>query len=951
MNLELASWTDAAAAQLLQVTLVAIAVAIVVRLTARSRPHLAYLLWMLVIVKCLTPPLAASRTSLFSWAWAEQSPAAISEPHQAATPQSIPMDEVGLDELPKHIESPASEAVPGLPVIVPSDDPIRHSVSPAASLFAGWAIGALSLAGYIGVKWVRFQRRVKRTRVTIPRWLSDRVARLSSHLGLRRVSRIVLSSDAIGPLSMGIWRPTIVLPAALVDDSHHAALEPILAHELLHLRRGDVIVGHLQLVAQTVWWFHPMVWWANREARRERERCCDEAVLTQLDCKPNDYAQAMIDVLDVKHRFSRSALLPVATASDVNDRRLRHIMHPAARFHRHTPRWCWLVVVIAAALCLPGAGLMQDAQNSDDTSRQTNKQVADAPVSTGQEEEVAADANTTEPVQIAGTLAADPAAEVTSTFYPHSDDHQSLTFKFSQRHDEAVKRLQELGAAYSATMNTRTNRPHVAIAIPQHWKGTTDDWRLLADLDVVSSVDINHTGGDESGLDVLAELEELTELTLSKPTPKAIATIGALSGLTRLSLHGYREPSIKFTADDLTPLARLTNLKRLGLYNAPFDDAALQHIGKLRQLRRLDLGDLPITDAGIEHLSTLDHLRELWISDSSMRTNRVAVSQVSGTGLASLARLPRLTSLHFTGPMVTDEGLSGVAQLQGLEQLHLYDATNVTPKGINALGKMTRLKKLGISGPQLDGDDFQPLAAMENLRSLVLGNGADLRDAGALHIAGLTKLRELSMRGRGLTDRGMLALAGLSDLWILSLQKTQVSTNMLDHLTKLRELKYLKFDAKRIDDDAAKKLGEFPNLVKLELDGSQITDVGLARLVQHDGYLKLGFDNTQITDKGLVALPRLRNLLKLSLSGTSITDAGLEKIEQFQKLKWLNILDTNVTEEGVQKLAEALPSLETILHRFDGRDSWTEVEFDSYDVTNDKFIDDDMSPPDQEDFD
>ena len=60
MNLTPSNLAELAWTQLWQVTLLAVVVAAVVHLAARARPHLAYLLWMLVIVKCLTPPLWSS---------------------------------------------------------------------------------------------------------------------------------------------------------------------------------------------------------------------------------------------------------------------------------------------------------------------------------------------------------------------------------------------------------------------------------------------------------------------------------------------------------------------------------------------------------------------------------------------------------------------------------------------------------------------------------------------------------------------------------------------------------------------------------------------------------------------------------------------------------------------------------------------------------------------------
>ena len=69
-----ATWVNLAWNQLWQVTLVVTVVALATRLFARERPHLAYWLWVLVLAKCLTPPVFSSPTGVFSWARAERQP-------------------------------------------------------------------------------------------------------------------------------------------------------------------------------------------------------------------------------------------------------------------------------------------------------------------------------------------------------------------------------------------------------------------------------------------------------------------------------------------------------------------------------------------------------------------------------------------------------------------------------------------------------------------------------------------------------------------------------------------------------------------------------------------------------------------------------------------------------------------------------------------------------------
>lgn len=80
MNYEVDGLVHLAWNQLWQVTVVAIIVASLVGIFGRQRPHLAYLLWMLVIAKCLTPPLWSSPTGLFSWMQVETHQVAVTVP-------------------------------------------------------------------------------------------------------------------------------------------------------------------------------------------------------------------------------------------------------------------------------------------------------------------------------------------------------------------------------------------------------------------------------------------------------------------------------------------------------------------------------------------------------------------------------------------------------------------------------------------------------------------------------------------------------------------------------------------------------------------------------------------------------------------------------------------------------------------------------------------------------
>jgi bla regulator protein BlaR1 len=103
MHLATNEWAWLAWTELWQVTLLATAVLVVARLFGRRRPHMAYLLWMLVIAKCLTPPIWASPLGLFSRI---QTPIA---GNSAATVNTAPSEALKLPRAEVALPSPVVE--------------------------------------------------------------------------------------------------------------------------------------------------------------------------------------------------------------------------------------------------------------------------------------------------------------------------------------------------------------------------------------------------------------------------------------------------------------------------------------------------------------------------------------------------------------------------------------------------------------------------------------------------------------------------------------------------------------------------------------------------------------------------------------------------------------------------------------------------------------------------
>ena len=81
------------------------------------------------------------------------------------------------------------------------------------------------------------------------------------------------------PAVIGFFRPIVLLPMRALTGLTPEQLEAVIAHELGHIKRFDVAVNFFQVIAETLFFFHPAVWWLNKRIRADREDCCDDVAI------------------------------------------------------------------------------------------------------------------------------------------------------------------------------------------------------------------------------------------------------------------------------------------------------------------------------------------------------------------------------------------------------------------------------------------------------------------------------------------------------------------------------------------------------------------------------------------------------------------------------------------------------------------------------------------------
>ena len=171
------------------------------------------------------------------------------------------------------------------------------------------------------------------------------------------------------PILWGWLRPVVLLPLEAQDWSVERRRFAI-AHELAHLERGDNWSALLALVAQALYWFHPLVWWLSAKMAEQRELACDNRVLSS-GAQPSEYADFL---LDISRRFSSPALFGCAMASHSHPLRGRIMNILDAPNNDCSSRWSRSVIVLFSGL-LAGAGIMIPATADHTPPPNTQHQV------------------------------------------------------------------------------------------------------------------------------------------------------------------------------------------------------------------------------------------------------------------------------------------------------------------------------------------------------------------------------------------------------------------------------------------------------------------------------------------------------------------------------------------------------------------------------------------------
>ncbi|MCH7689369.1 MAG: M56 family metallopeptidase, partial [Planctomycetes bacterium] len=370
------------AQNLIIVAFLAAAVSLICR-WKRLSPAARHALWLVVLVKLVTPPL-------FVWPWGIPVPTetlteVVNVKQDLSRPEAIPFEEIEIfssgmaESKVENFTMTDGLIVSSETFVVPLNTDAENKRKSAVAftsvlpeiqsrmqaeqrsvrqfdrwIFWGstiWITGIFVMAFWQGLRIWKMNRLVKNAQPA-PEWLSRLLEETCVLLSIR-APQIVLVRGISTPLLWAWGRPMLLWPEELSEQLSPQAKQGVLLHELAHLKRKDHWVGRLELVAGCLWWPNPLFWYVRHQLRENAELACDAWVVQTLPNGRRDYADALLTVCQ---NYSHPAVpLPALgmgkSTRRTLERRLTMILRDRVPFR--VSWWGMIAVLLLGFLTLP----------------------------------------------------------------------------------------------------------------------------------------------------------------------------------------------------------------------------------------------------------------------------------------------------------------------------------------------------------------------------------------------------------------------------------------------------------------------------------------------------------------------------------------------------------------------------------------------------------------------
>lgn len=780
---------------------------------------------------------------------------------------------------------------------------------------------------------------------------SDILDAIRLQLVIRRNVTLRISPDEIMPMTWGVLRPIVLLPASSVSWTADR-LSMVLLHELAHVKRFDCLIQWVTTLAKAMYWFHPGIWIADRRLSVEREQACDDAVVN-AGYSGSDYATQLLDISTGYRRNVLALCAGIAMSRSARlHGRLQAILDSSvprtAASMRVSVLTGFLAIIIGGFIAIAGPASAQElgvpiVNQDSNSSFETGK----TPQNIAKTNEFADRSGVVlfrlpDGTQIELLGIGDDPADVDKTRWWRVDgssvaDDESMFHGFDGIHNPRTGGIafKQFAVRVTGGQDPRAAERTRIFTVAEddlggiRWRSEFQQAPNAQDRSTKGFLASYATTQETATLSFAVALHhDVRTWRISSFNRKSASTVVQYEPEERTVISGPIAGDAEtlvlpvahtFTQHDVRIYAIKPNGKRVeaSSINDTGSDGFRHAIASFNGLKLEEVQNFELE---------IRPLIRFEIRNASLRPGRLTRPKLFGPWTPAKGEGPFEGGMQYTDSakkkaFELKNRTERTAQTQRrLESMISSAPENLTVKQRQAIEQIARYEcevvfdtddegkiLLNIDMTIEPGDDdqaIQSLSAFDQIEHIQL-SGEGLTD---LHFRGLSKLKKL----RGLTVfkapnvTGFFAssLSHFKNLEYVRITASEFDDTDLEQLTILKMLKYLELDGTSITDNGLKHLAEFPLLEHVDLSGTDLTGAGFEVLRDHPSLTHLMLDDTELTDAAIAKLAGAPNLVAVHIQRTyEVTAEAVLQLKSCPKLIGLGLNDWHVSDAVLEMIA------------------------------------------------
>ena len=266
-------------------------------------PQMRYILWLLVLIKLILPPMISSPLSITSEVSLLIQKAINTQINQSQSALEAfdPANQAKLvilpEKRPQHLKFSGNLIVSDAATQTYVAAPATILLSWKTYIFFFWLAGILILSIWLVVRLseLRHKYMKKSQQLNIPNRLKEQLTLAAQKLKLRKLPQVILTDNVCCPAVFGVFRPVLLIPRKNLTNLTKQNVEHIFLHELAHIKRGDLLIHTFYMGLQIAYWFNPLLWLMRKHLQNLRELCCDATVARVLEERTHEYRKTLLD--------------------------------------------------------------------------------------------------------------------------------------------------------------------------------------------------------------------------------------------------------------------------------------------------------------------------------------------------------------------------------------------------------------------------------------------------------------------------------------------------------------------------------------------------------------------------------------------------------------------------------------------------------------------------------